>query len=102
MRIEAFRGYRFGIDRGRNVSEVVAPPYDQISPEIQDRLYAMHPNNIVRVSYPGIRPGPARPPTSTDAPPRRFISGSASDAGRRMTGTRSIPTRRPIRSAAAR
>ena len=27
----------------RDVSEVVAPPYDQISPEIQDRLYAMHP-----------------------------------------------------------
>ena len=58
MRIEAFRGYRFGIDRGRNVSEVVAPPYDQISPEIQDRLYAMHPNNIVRVSYPRDQAGP--------------------------------------------
>ena len=40
MRIEAFRGYRFGNDRSRDVSEVVAPPYDQISPEIQDRLYA--------------------------------------------------------------
>jgi uncharacterized protein (DUF1015 family) len=58
MRIEPFEGYRFGIDRMRDVSPVVAPPYDQISPEIQDRLYAMHPNNIVRVSYPRDEPGP--------------------------------------------
>src|SRR4030095_8438441 len=27
-------------------------PYDQISPETQDRLYAMSPYNIVRASYP--------------------------------------------------
>jgi uncharacterized protein (DUF1015 family) len=58
MRIEPFKGYRFGIDRVRDVSQVVAPPYDQISPEIQDRLYAMHPYNIVRVSYPRDEPGP--------------------------------------------
>jgi hypothetical protein len=58
MRIEAFKGHRFGIDRARDVSAVVAPPYDQISPEIQDRLYAMHPNNIVRVSYPRDLAGP--------------------------------------------
>jgi uncharacterized protein (DUF1015 family) len=57
MRIEPFKGYRFGIDRVRDVSQVVAPPYDQISPEIQDRLYAMDPYNIVRVSYPKDEPG---------------------------------------------
>jgi uncharacterized protein (DUF1015 family) len=58
MRIEPFEGYRFGINRVRDVSQVVAPPYDQISPETQDRLYAMHPHNIVRVSYPRDAPGP--------------------------------------------
>jgi uncharacterized protein (DUF1015 family) len=58
MRIAPFKGYRFGIDRVRDVSQVVAPPYDQISPEIQDRLYAMHPQNIVRVSFPRDEPGP--------------------------------------------
>jgi uncharacterized protein (DUF1015 family) len=58
MRIEPFKGYRFGIDRVRDVSQVVAPPYDQIGPETQDRLYAMHPHNIVRVSYPRDEPGP--------------------------------------------
>jgi uncharacterized protein (DUF1015 family) len=34
------------------VSSVVAPPYDQISDAMQRQLYAMHPHNIVRVSYP--------------------------------------------------
>src|SRR6185436_12430948 len=58
MRIAPFKGYRFGIGRVRDVSPVVAPPYDQISPETQNRLYAMHPDNIVRVSYPRDDPGP--------------------------------------------
>ena len=58
MRIRPLRGYRYGIGRQRDVSAVVAPPYDQISPETQDRLYAMHADNIVRVSYPRDRPGP--------------------------------------------
>ncbi len=52
MRVRAFRGYRYGIGRVREVSEVVAPPYDQISPEVRERLYAMSPHNIVRVSFP--------------------------------------------------
>ena len=52
MRIKAFRGYRHGIGRERDLSKVVAPPYDQISPETQERLYGMSPDNIVRVSYP--------------------------------------------------
>jgi uncharacterized protein (DUF1015 family) len=62
MRIAPFKGYRFGIDRVRDVSPVVAPPYDQISPETQDRLYAMHPDNIVRVSYPRDEPEPGESP----------------------------------------
>ena len=52
MRIKAFRGYRHGIGRERDVTKVVAPPYDQISPQTQERLYALSPDNIVRVSYP--------------------------------------------------
>ena len=52
MRIKAFRGYRYGIGRERDLTKVVAPPYDQISDETQERLYAMSPDNIVRVSYP--------------------------------------------------
>jgi uncharacterized protein (DUF1015 family) len=52
MRVRAFRGYRYAIGRERDVSKVVAPPYDQISPEQQNLLYALSPANIVRVSYP--------------------------------------------------
>ena len=56
MRVRAFRGYRYAIDRERDLSKVVAPPYDQISSEQQDLLYAMSPANIVRLSYPREEP----------------------------------------------
>ncbi len=52
MKIHAFRGYRYGIGRVVDVSSVVAPPYDQISPEMQQRLHEMDPHNIVRVTLP--------------------------------------------------
>src|SRR3989454_6245946 len=52
MEIRPLRGYRYAGDAARDVSAVVAPPYDQISAEMQDRLYAMSPHNIVRVTYP--------------------------------------------------
>ena len=102
MRIEPFKGYRFGIDRVRDVSQVVAPPYDQISPEIQDRLYAMHPHNIVRVSYPRDEPGPARSPTSTSALGERSSGGCVRAGGSATTESRSTLTRRPTAWAAAR
>jgi uncharacterized protein (DUF1015 family) len=52
VRVRPLRGYRYGIGREREISKVVAPPYDQIDAEQQDLLYAMSPANIVRVSYP--------------------------------------------------
>ena len=52
MRVRAFRGYRHAIGRERDISKVVAPPYDQISAAQQDLLYSLSPANIVRVSYP--------------------------------------------------
>jgi uncharacterized protein (DUF1015 family) len=55
MNVHAFRGYRHG--GLADVTKVVAPPYDQISPEMQERLYAMSPTNIVRVTYPRDEPG---------------------------------------------
>ena len=54
MNILPFRGYRYA--GGGELSAVVAPPYDQISPETQDRLYAMSPHNIVRVTLPRDEP----------------------------------------------
>jgi uncharacterized protein (DUF1015 family) len=55
MNVRPFRGYRHaGL---ADVTAVVAPPYDQISPAMQERLYAMSPANIVRVTYPRDEPG---------------------------------------------
>jgi uncharacterized protein (DUF1015 family) len=51
VNIQPFRGYRYGIGQGCDVSAVVAPPYDQISPEMRETLYALSPHNIVRVSF---------------------------------------------------
>jgi uncharacterized protein (DUF1015 family) len=59
VRIRPLRGYRYAIDREREISKVVAPPYDQISPEQQNALYTMSPANIVRVSYPKDEPSGA-------------------------------------------
>ncbi len=57
MRIKPLRGYRFGLGAERDLTKVVAPPYDQITPAMQERLYAMSVANIVRVSYPADQPG---------------------------------------------
>jgi uncharacterized protein (DUF1015 family) len=56
MIVRPFHGYRHGIGRERDLTKVVAPPYDQITPAMQERLYAMSPANIVRVSYPADQP----------------------------------------------
>jgi uncharacterized protein (DUF1015 family) len=58
VRIHPFRGHRYGRGQARDLSAVVAPPYDQITPAMQERLYAMSPANIVRVSYPADQAGP--------------------------------------------
>ena len=47
--IQPFAAYRYNPARVGNLSDVVAPPYDVISPELQDELYAKHPNNVVRL-----------------------------------------------------
>ena len=54
MELRPFRSIRFSprVIRERGLSSVFAPPYDQISPERQDRLYARAPENIVRVTFP--------------------------------------------------
>lgn len=46
--IKPFRGYHFNPTHV-NISDVVAPPYDVISPELQRRLYDRHPLNVVRI-----------------------------------------------------
>src|SRR5881409_3994262 len=47
--IRAFRGWRYNLARVGELSDVVAPPYDVIGPELQEALYARHPANVVRL-----------------------------------------------------
>ena len=47
--IEAFRGIRYDLGHVGSLSDVIAPPYDVIGPELQDELYAKHPHNCVRL-----------------------------------------------------
>jgi uncharacterized protein (DUF1015 family) len=46
--IRPFRGVTFR-SREKNLAAVLAPPYDVITPEYRDELYARDPHNIVRV-----------------------------------------------------
>lgn len=47
--IAPFRGIRYNPEKIRDLSLVVAPPYDVITPSAQDRYYAQHPKNIIRL-----------------------------------------------------
>jgi uncharacterized protein (DUF1015 family) len=47
--IRPFRGVRYDLARVGTLSDVVAPPYDVIGPELQDLLYKSSPYNIVRL-----------------------------------------------------
>lgn len=57
MKIKPFRGYRYSGGAGRDLTSVVAPPYDQISLETAERLLALSPHNIVRLTLPKEPPG---------------------------------------------
>ena len=49
--VKPFRGIHYDLNRIENLSDVVTPPYDVISPEEQEALYRRHPRNIVRIDF---------------------------------------------------
>ena len=55
--ISALRGVRYDLGHVGSLSDVVAPPYDVIDPELQQQLYDRHPNNIVRLILGQDEPG---------------------------------------------
>ena len=55
MKVKPFCGYRVAAP-DMDVSAVVAPPYDQIDDVTQDRLLAMSPHNVVRITSPRDEP----------------------------------------------
>ena len=55
--IQAFRAIRYDLGHVGSLGDVVAPPYDVISPELQDDLYRKNPFNVVRLILNRIEPG---------------------------------------------
>ena len=51
-----FAGFRYNLDKIEKLSDVIAPPYDVIGPELQDALYDKHPNNVIRLILDRILP----------------------------------------------
>ena len=47
-KIYPFRSLRFALDK-TPLEQVVTQPYDKISEEMQERYYALHPHNIIRI-----------------------------------------------------
>src|SRR5437868_5937560 len=47
-KIYPFRSLRYALDKVP-IEKVVTQPYDKISKEMQERYYAAHPNNIIRI-----------------------------------------------------
>jgi uncharacterized protein (DUF1015 family) len=55
--IRAFRGFRYDLGRVGSLSDVVAPPYDVISPSLQQQLYDQSPYNAIRLELTREEPG---------------------------------------------
>ena len=55
--IQAFHGIRYDLGHVGSLGDVVAPPYDVISPELQETLYKKHPCNVVRLILNRKEPG---------------------------------------------
>ncbi|MEL6109120.1 MAG: DUF1015 domain-containing protein [Planctomycetota bacterium] len=55
--IEPFAALRYSPDHISSLSDVVAPPYDVIDPELQETLYKKHPANVIRVILNRVEPG---------------------------------------------
>jgi uncharacterized protein (DUF1015 family) len=55
--IKPFRGLRYNQHIIPDITSVVTPPYDVISPQEQEQYYQAHPNNIIRLDLGKDMPG---------------------------------------------
>ncbi len=49
--VRPFRGLRYDLGQIEDLSLVITPPYDVISPEQQEAYYGRHPFNIIRLEF---------------------------------------------------
>ena len=47
--VRPFRGLRYNSDIAGSLSDIIAPPFDTISPDLQESLYDRSPHNVVRL-----------------------------------------------------
>ncbi len=52
-----FAALRYSLDHVGSISDVIAPPYDVIDPELQEALYKKHPANVIRIILNRVEPG---------------------------------------------
>lgn len=57
VEIAPFRGLIYNQRKIKDLSLVVTPPYDVISPLEQEKYYQKHPNNVIRLILGKIEPG---------------------------------------------
>ncbi len=55
--IAPFRSLRYDLKHVGSLSNVICPPYDVIDAELQNKLYKLHPANIVRLELNRDEPG---------------------------------------------
>ncbi|TWU44009.1 hypothetical protein Q31b_15440 [Novipirellula aureliae] len=55
--IAPFAAVRYNLDHVGSISDVIAPPYDVIDPELQDQLYKRHAANVIRIILNRQEPG---------------------------------------------
>jgi uncharacterized protein (DUF1015 family) len=77
--IRPFRALRYRPEAVGDLSLVVSPPYDVITPEQRSRLSERHPRNVVRLDLPADEPG--------DAPDERYRRAARTLAEWRSDGT---------------
>ena len=56
-----FRGIRYDLAQVGDLSDVTCPPYDVIDAAFQDRLYKLHPCNVIRMELNREEPGDPSP-----------------------------------------
>ena len=77
--IRPFRALRYSRELVEDLAAVVAPPYDVIGPEAQQRLLARDPRNVVRLDLPEVQAG--------DPPDERYRRAARTLSAWRADGT---------------
>jgi len=54
--VQPFRGLRYNLERIGDISAVISPPYDIISPQEQEFYYKQSPYNVVRLEFESDEP----------------------------------------------